>query len=268
MPDEQRRKGEVKALKAWCLETGGIAHGFFLRTGGVSEGLYASLNCGRGSGDDRASVEENRSRVAAALGVSSARLIGPHQVHSGKVAVALESWDYTDAPHADAVVTNQPGLAVSVLTADCVPILMADAAAGVAAAVHAGWKGAKAGIAERAIEAMERLGASAANIAAAIGPAISQAAYEVGPEFKAALIEDCRDNERYFSEGRPGHSHFNLTGYVRDKLANAGLSRIAEMGVCTYQNESSLFSYRRSCHRGEADYGRQISAILLRGVDN
>ena len=141
---------------------------------------------------------------------------------------------------------------------------MADAAAGVVAAVHAGWKGAKAGVIESAIKVMESLGAHASRIAAAIGPAISEAAYEVGPEFKAAFIVDCTGNERYFSEPRPGHIHFNLPGYVRDMLSNLGIAHISDAGVCTYANKSILFSYRRSCHRREPDYGRQISSIVFR----
>ena len=195
---------------------GGVAHGFFLRSGGVSEGIYASLNCGRGSGDARERVEENRSRAAEVLGVRQTALIGPYQIHSARAVIAHKPWEPSDAPEADAIVTNTPNLAVSVLTADCVPILMADVAAGVVAAVHAGWKGAKAGVIESAIEAMETLGARGSRIAAAIGPAISQMAYEVGPEFKAAFIAGCAGNERYFSQAQPGHMHFNLPGYVRD----------------------------------------------------
>ena len=251
-------------LRAASLEMGGVAHGFFLRTGGVSEGMYASLNCGRGSGDARECVEENRSRAAEVLGVHQTALIGPYQVHSARTVIAHKPWAASDAPEADAIVTNTPNLAVSVLTADCVPILMADAAAGVVAAVHAGWKGAKAGIIESAIEAMETLGARGSRIAAAIGPAISQAAYEVGPEFKAAFIAGCTDNERYFSQAQPSHIHFNLPGYVRHMLTNLGIEHISDAGVCTYRNESILFSYRRSCHRREPHYGRQISAIVFR----
>ena len=251
-------------LKAASLETGGVAHGFFLRTGGVSEGIYASLNCGRGSGDARQRVEENRSRVAGILGVDQAALIGPYQVHSAKAVIVHAPWEASRAPEADAIVTDTPNLALSVLTADCVPLLLADAAAGVVAAVHAGWKGAQSGVVENAIEAMESLGAHASRIAAAIGPAISQAAYEVGPEFKAAFLARCAGNENYFSEARPGHIHFNLPAYVKDKLKIGGIEHIEDVGVCTYGNESILFSYRRSCHKREPDYGRQISAIMVR----
>jgi polyphenol oxidase len=251
-------------LEAANLKAAGVSHGFFLRTGGVSEGIFASLNCGRGSGDLRERVEENRGRVAETLGAAAARLIGPHQCHSPNVAVAHAPWPATEAPHADAVVTATPGLAVSVLTADCAPVLLADASAGVVAAVHAGWKGAKAGVIESAVRAMESLGASAGRISAAIGPAISQPAYEVGPEFRAAFVAGAPENERYFFTPEGGRPHFNLTGYVADRLAALGVATVHLAGVCTYENESILFSYRRSCHRSEPDYGRQVSAILLR----
>jgi YfiH family protein len=262
--DEIEDRKAPAPLKAASLELGGVAHGFFLRTGGVSEGIYASLNCGRGSGDARDRVEENRSRAAEILGVHQTALIGPYQVHSARAVIVHKPWEASDAPEADAIVTNIPNLAVSVLTADCVPVLLADAEAGVVAAVHAGWKGAKAGVIESAIEAMETLGARGSRIAAAIGPAISEAAYEVGPEFKAAFVAGCAENERYFSQARAGHIHFNLPGYVRDMLTTLGIEYISETGVCTYRNESILFSYRRSCHRREPDYGRQISAIVFR----
>ena len=180
-------------------------------------------------------------RVATALGIRSEALIGPYQVHSAKAVIAHAPWEASDAPHADAIVTSTPNLALSVLTADCVPVLMADVSAGVVAAVHAGWKGAKAGVIESAIEAMESLGAHSARIAAAIGPAISLAAYEVGPEFKAAFVSGCEANDRYFSEVRPGHIHFNLPGYVQDKLTNLGIAHVRDVGVCTYGNESILF---------------------------
>ncbi len=252
-------------VKAHSLEAARIAHGFFLRTGGVSEGIFASLNCGRGSGDARDRVEENRARAASALGIDSAVLIGPRQSHSPRAVVADSPWIAAEAPDADAIVTRTPGLAMSVLTADCAPLLMADANAGVIAAVHAGWKGAKAGVIEGAIEAMESLGAHVSRIAAAIGPAISQAAYEVGPEFKAAFVAGCIDNEKYFSQPQgDGHPHFDLPAYVKDRLTLLGIANIQDLALCTYENELILFSYRRSCHRAEPDYGRQISAIVIR----
>jgi hypothetical protein len=250
-------------VKASVLEADGIAHGFFLRTGGVSQGIYASLNCGRGSNDVRDHVEENRVRAAAALGAVPEALIGPRQCHSPKVVIAAAPWTADEAPDADAIVTAARGLAVAVLTADCAPILLADAAAGVIAAVHAGWKGAKAGVIENAIEAMTSLGAHAPNIAAAIGPAISQAAYEVGPEFKDAFVAGSPHNARYFSDAYGARAHFDLPGYVKNRLAAAGIERIEDLALCTCENESNFFSYRRCCRRAEPDYGRQISAIVL-----
>ncbi|MBT3070759.1 peptidoglycan editing factor PgeF [Rhodomicrobium sp. Az07] len=241
----------------------GIRHGFFLRAGGVSEGIYASLNCGRGSRDQREAVEENRARVASALGVSSTSLIGAYQIHSPTAVIAHEPWEPDEAPQADAVVTATPGLAVSVLTADCVPVLLADAEAGVVGAAHAGWKGAKAGILEATIEAMESLGAKTSRISAAIGPAISQRAYEVGPEFRAAFTEGAPENDKYFSDAFGPRPHFNLPAYLLDRLFAAGVKSAEDIGVCTLENESILFSYRRACLRSESDYGRQISAILV-----
>ncbi|MFY9642099.1 MAG: peptidoglycan editing factor PgeF [Rhodomicrobium sp.] len=259
----KKTAGELGFLAGANLEASGIVHGFFLRTGGVSEGVYASLNCGRGSADDRDRVEENRARVAATLGAGQGVLTGPRQAHTARAVIVTAAWQPGDAPEADAVVTNIRGLAVSVLTADCAPVLLADAQAGVVAAAHAGWKGAKAGIVESAIDAMEKLGARAARIEAAIGPAILQAAYEVSPEFKAAFLADGQANERYFTQADGHRPYFNLAGYVKDRLLSRGVTNIQDIGACTYENESILFSYRRSVHRSEPDYGRQISAILL-----
>jgi polyphenol oxidase len=268
--EQEQRPAELKKTEAGLaflaapnLEAAGIRHGFFLRTGGVSEGLYASLNCGRGSADERARVEANRARVAATLKVSPESLTGPYQAHTARTVIAARAWQVGQAPEADAVVTNVRGLAISVLTADCAPVLLADLSAGVIAAAHAGWKGAKAGIIESAIEAMEKLGANAGRIRAAIGPAIRQSAYEVSPEFKAAFLADGQASERYFAEGESGRPHFNLPADVMDRLRNRGVTDIQDIGACTYKNESILFSYRRSVHRFEPDYGRQISAIVL-----
>jgi polyphenol oxidase len=262
--EKERSAREAAFFAADNLRADGIAHGFFMRTGGVSEGLYASLNCGRGSADERDRVEENRAQVAARLGAEPAMLTGPKQVHSATALIIAAPWKPGEAPEADAVVTNVRGLAISVLTADCAPILLADWEAGVIAAAHAGWKGAKAGVTDSAIEAMESLGARPERISAAIGPAISQASYEVSPEFKAAFVADAEANERYFVQGGSGRPHFNLPAYVRERLLNKGIANIHDIGVCTCKNESVLFSYRRSVHRFEADYGRQISAIMLR----
>jgi YfiH family protein len=242
----------------------GIVHGFFLRTGGVSGGIYSSLNCGRGSSDERSNVEENRARVASYLGAAPLALIGPRQIHSARAVTVREPWTSSEAPEADAIVTGTRGLAISVLTADCAPVLMADAEAGVAAAVHAGWKGAKAGIIESALDAMETLGARLDKVVAVVGPAISKRAYEVGPEFRDAFLAESAVNDKYFEctqEG--GRPHFDLASFICDKLATRGVGYIEDSGLCTYENESILFSHRRSVHRREADYGRQISAILL-----
>jgi len=260
---KENSAAEVAFLAADNLKAAGVAHGFFLRTGGVSEGIYASLNCGRGSADGKDRVEENRARVAARLGAEPGRLTGPKQAHTAKALIVTTPWKPGEAPEADAVVTNVRGLAVCVLTADCAPILLADPEAGVIAAAHAGWKGAKGGVIESAIDAMESLGARLDRISAAIGPAISQAAYEVSPEFKAAFLADGETNERHFAQPGGGKPHFNLPGYVRERLRSKGAGSIQDIGACTYENESILFSYRRSVHRFEADYGRQISAILL-----
>jgi len=263
-PLAQDDPGGVRCLAARNLEADGVARGFFLRTGGVSEGLYASLNCGRGSSDSRERVEENRTRVAAILGTSSEKLIGPRQIHSAAAVIVEKAWQPSEAPEADAAVTNVRGLALSVLTADCTPVLLADAKAGVIAAVHAGWKGAKGGIVENTIRAMEKLGAKAGDISAAIGPTISQRAYEVGAEFQAAFLAGDERNLKYFSQMPGGRPHFNLPAFVKDRLALRGVTNVQDTSVCTYENESILFSYRRTCHRSEPDYGRQISAIVLR----
>jgi polyphenol oxidase len=250
-------------LMAENLKADRVAHGFFLRTGGVSAGIYASLNCGRGSNDLNDRVEENRARAASRLGAVPHSLIGPRQSHSPRAVIASVPWDGSEAPEADAIVTKTSGLGISVLSADCVPLLMADIEAGVIAAVHAGWKGAKAGIVESAVEAMESLGARPHRVAAAVGPSISRVAYEVGPEFRAAFLANSQDNVRYFSQPGSGRPHFDLPAYVKDKLSSRGVADIQDIAVCTYENESILFSHRRSVHRGEPDYGRQISAILL-----
>ncbi len=222
-------------------------HGFFGRTDGVSTGIFASLNCGPGSGDDRAAVTENRRRVSEALG---GPLLTLYQIHSAEAVVVTEPW--AQGPQADAMATNVPGLALGILTADCAPVLFADSEAGVIGAAHAGWKGALGGVTDAAIAAMEGLGAKRSRIAAAIGPCISQANYETGPEFRA------RFDARYF-DGR----QFDLEAYVADRLASAGIATVARLSTCTYAREDEFFSYRRATHRGEKDYGRQISAIVL-----
>ena len=242
---------------------GTIAHGFFGRPGGVSRGVYASLNCGPGSGDERANVVENRRRVLAALADGS-KLVTLYQIHSARAVRVERPWDIGEAPQADAMATNLPGIALGILTADCAPVLLADEEARVIGAAHAGWKGAQAGVVENVVRAMEELGASRKSIRAAIGPAISQANYEVGPEFRTGFLEHDKANTRFFVRSqRAEHWQFDLEAYVAERLARAGLSDVACLSACTYRDADSFFSFRRATHRGETDYGRDISAILL-----
>jgi YfiH family protein len=241
-----------------------VRHSFFTREGGVSEGLYASLNAGLGSHDKPENVHENRARMAAALGVEPGHLITAYQVHSPDVVVADTRWTRADAPRADAVVTRVPGLAVGVTTADCGPLLLADAAAGVVGAVHAGWKGALTGVVEATLAAMEQLGAARARITAALGPMIRQQNYEVGPELVARFIEAAAYHSHFFVPSlRPGHARFDLAGLIVARLRRAGVERVEDVGSCTYGDPSRFFSYRRATHRREPDYGRHISAIAL-----
>ncbi|SRR5579885_1926508 len=250
-------------LHAGNLRSETIGHGFFGRSGGVSAGIFASLNCGPGSGDARDAVAENRARVARALGADA--LITLYQMHSPDAVTVTEPWEVGKGPKADAMVTDRPGLALGILTADCAPVLLADSQAGVIGAAHAGWKGAFSGILESAIGAMERLGAKRARIAAAIGPCISRQNYEVGQDFHDRFAAADSTNERFFQPGnRPDHWQFDLAGYVFHKLRAAGVDNVETQAACTYGRESDFFSFRRATHRGEADYGRQISAILLR----
>lgn len=241
-----------------------IRHGFFTRLGGASDGIYGSLNCGFGSGDSPEKVRENRLRVAAKLGVEKNGPLTVRQAHGNRAVVADSPWAPDKAPEADAIVTATRGLAIGILTADCTPILFSDAKAGVVGAAHAGWRGAKTGILESTIEAMERLGAVRQRICAAIGPTISQNAYEVGPEFESTFLSETEDNRRFFVRSNANcRPHFDLPGYCLRRLKDAGIENIDPLGLCTYENESLFFSYRRSIHRGETDYGRQISAIVL-----
>jgi YfiH family protein len=247
---------------AAALALPGIVHGFFGRTGGVSEGLYDSLNCGPGSKDAPEAVAENRRRVAAALG-PELRLVSLRQVHSAAVHV-LPMWD--GGTEGDAMVTATPGLALGILTADCAPVLLADARAGVIGAAHAGWKGALGGVLEATVAAMEKLGAARGRIAAAIGPCITQAHYEVGAEMRAAILEKGSGARRFFvPSDRAGHYRFDLGGFAAGRLAAAGVGHVESLGLCTYPEANGFFSYRRATHRGESDYGREISAIALTG---
>lgn len=242
----------------------GVRHGFFTRQGGVSTGLYASLNIGLGSADDRAAVLENRARVAAALGVAREAFVMPYQIHSPDVAVVREPWVAGDAPRVDALVTDRPGIAIGVSAADCGPVLFADAEARVVGAAHAGWKGAFTGVLEATVAAMEGIGARRGRIVAVLGPTISAAAYEVGPEFVDRFVGTDPDTARWFRPSeRAGHSMFDLPGYVVARLVAAGVGRAESLGLCTYADEARFFSYRRMTHRGEADYGRGVSAITI-----
>jgi YfiH family protein len=252
-------------LQAHCLAAPGfIRHGFFTRAGGVSVGLYASLNGGPGSADRPANVAENRARMAAALGVPPGCLITAYQVHSPDVVIVDQPWAADQRPHADAIVTRTRGIAIGVTTADCGPVLLADAKAGVIAAVHAGWRGALNGVLEAAVETMENCGADRARITAALGPMIRQANYEVGPDLVAQFSSASDGNGRFFRPTlRPGHALFDLAGYIVGRLAAAGIGHLEDLGHCTYADPVRFFSYRRSVHRREPDYGRHINAIAM-----
>ncbi len=241
-----------------------LRHGFFTRAGGVSRGIYAGLNCGYGSNDAPSDVRENRRRVAEAMAVPADGLLTVHQVHSA-VAVAAETpWAPDGAPKADALVSDRPGLALGVLTADCTPVLFADPEAGVIAAAHAGWRGAAGGILEATLAAMAAKGARPARIRCAIGPTIAQASYQVGEDMRAAALAEDEAAAPFFgADGEPGRFRFDLPGYVGARLRRAGAGAVEDLARDTYDEEDLFFSYRRACHRGEADYGRLIAAIAL-----
>jgi YfiH family protein len=242
----------------------GIRHAFFTRAGGVSEGIYESMNGGLGSEDAPAKVAENRARMAAALGVKPANFLSVYQIHSPNVAVADAPWPAAERPRADAIVTRTPGLAIGIGTADCGPVLFADAEARVIGAAHAGWRGALTGVLEATITEMEKLGAKRQRIAAAAGPMISQRNYEVGQDLIDRFLQADQDNARYFAEAsRPGHAMFDLPGYVIDRLKRASIAQVEDLGCCTYADPVQFYSYRRSTHRKEPDYGRHINAIAL-----
>lgn len=242
----------------------GIRHGFFSRQGGLSRGIYASLNCGQGSADDRVAVIENRARVARHLGGFAEEVQSIHQVHSASAVIVDKLTPRDELPKADALVTKTRGLVVGILTADCGPLLFADPEAGVVGAAHAGWRGALGGIAEATVDAMETLGAERARIRAALGPCISAKNYEVGPEFVADFVKQDAGNARYFATPKgKTRPHFDLPAFIRDRLATLHLHSVEIVAPCTYQNESLFFSFRRSTHRSEPDYGRQISAIVV-----
>jgi YfiH family protein len=241
----------------------GLRHAFFSRDGGVSDGIYAGLNGGIGSNDDPANVAENRRRMAEQMGVTSEHFLTLFQVHSPDVVVTSAPWTTPSRPRADALVTRTEGLAIGVTAADCGPILFVDPRARVIGAAHAGWKGALTGIIESTVDAMERLGAERAGIVAAIGPLIRQHSYEVGNEFIERFVEADAENALFFiPAAREGHAMFDLAGFIRMRLENAGVLMIDDIGVDTYSDER-FYSYRRSVHRKEPDYGRHVHGIVL-----
>jgi len=246
-----------------AVSLGDCPHGFFGRRGGVSTGQLEGLNVGYGSKDDRSAIDENR-RIAVAAILPQAELATVHQVHSAKVVHVEHPWSLEDRPHADAMVTDRPNLLLGILTADCAPVLFADERAGVIGAAHAGWRGALAGVTDSTIAAMERLGAERGNIHAAVGPCIAQASYEVDMGFQAQLLEADAANERFFVLGPNGQTHFDLEAYVVHRLLAAHIDEVEALHLDTYAEPDRFFSYRRATHRGEADYGRQLSAIALR----
>jgi YfiH family protein len=246
------------------LKHAALAHGFFTRGGGHSTGIFASLNCGLGSGDDPELVAKNREIAARQLGVEPQRLVSAWQVHSADVADVTEPWAQDQRPKVDAMVTATKDIAIGVLTADCAPILFADAEAGVIGAAHAGWKGALAGVALATVQAMERHGASRERIMAVIGPTISKANYEVGPAFPDAFIKAHPEAARFFKPSlKQDHHLFDLPGFLLWRMKQDGIGTVINLDLCTYADEARFYSYRRATHRGETDYGRLISAIAL-----
>jgi len=241
-----------------------VPHGFLGRAGGVSKGVCQGLNVGLGSDDSRQAIAENR-RLAVAAVAPGRDLVTVHQIHSAEVVHATAPWPDDARPQADAMVTDRPGLVLGILTADCAPVLFADAAAGVIGAAHAGWKGAFTGVVEATVAAMESLGADRARIAAAVGPAIARRSYEVDETFYRRFVESDPDNDHFFTPGRDGHHQFDLEGFVLSRIASAGVTRAEALELDTYSDPDRFFSYRRSVHKSEPTYGRQISLIALPG---
>ena len=253
----------VEAIRAVSL--GDFAHGFLGRRGGVSEGDCAGLNVGYGSKDDRGAIDENRARAVAAV-LPRAELATVHQVHSAEAVFVERPWPQPERPHADAMVTDRPNLLLTILTADCAPVLFADAQAQVIGAAHAGWRGALAGVTDATIGAMEKLGARRNGIHAAVGPCIAQPSYEVDAAFRDRFLDEGRANARFFADGPGGKPHFDLEAYVVHRLLAAGIGEVEALNLDTYAEPERFFSYRRATHRGEADYGRQASMIALSGT--
>ena len=253
----------MSPLASPLLEAAGVRHAFFTRQGGVSTGVYESLNLGRGSGDDPAAVAENRARAAAHLGVAPAALLGCHQIHSAVAHLAETPWG-DHRPEGDAIVTSRPGLACGALAADCAPVLLADMEAGVVGAAHAGWKGALGGVVRAAVKAMGTRGARPPRIVAAVGPCIGPASYEVGPEFLARFVAEAPWSARFFEESAAeGRQMFDLPGFVLEQLRRSGVEQAEWVGRDTFVDEALFFSNRRAVLRGERDYGRLMAAIML-----
>jgi polyphenol oxidase len=253
----------VEVIRADCLS--GVRHGFLGRSGGVSVGELSGLNVGYGSGDDRRAIAENRRRAVDAV-LPGAELATVHQVHSPDAVYVERPWPQDQRPHADAMVTDRTGILLGILTADCAPVLFADSEAGVVGAAHAGWRGAIGGVTDATIEAMEKLGATRERIRAAVGPCIAQPSYEVDQGFRDRFVEAGADNQRFFVDGPSGKPHFDLSDYVGHRLRSAGIEQIELLNLDTYADPGRFFSYRRATHRGEADYGRQVSLIGLPGT--
>ena len=248
----------VEVIRAAAL--GDVPHGFLGRGGGVSTGDVAGLNVGYGSKDERAAIDENRRRAIAAI-KPGADLVTVQQVHSAEAVYATEAWPLAERPHADALVTDRPGLLLGILTADCAPVLLADVGAGVVGAAHAGWRGALAGVTDAAVTAMEQLGARRERIAAAVGPCIAQGSYEVDDAFRERFVTEGPETARFFTEA--GKPHFDLPSYVASRLRAFGLANVETVSLDTYSDPDRFYSFRRATHRGESDYGRQLSAIAL-----
>ena len=257
----------VQAFRHDALDADGFQHGFYTRLGGASGGVYAGLNCGYGSDDNPDSVSVNRARAASRLGVDRDHLVTLYQVHSADVVTVTDPWEGHNGPHADGMVTQQRGLALGILTADCAPVLFQDRAAGVIGAAHAGWKGAIGGVCEATVKAMVDLGADSDAIHAIVGPTISQENYQVGPEFRTTFLEEDARHARFFvpspDQDRPDHWQFDLVAYVLNRLTRCELGHVGSMNLCTYAQPEMFFSYRRGVHRGEPDYGRNLSAIVM-----
>jgi YfiH family protein len=249
---------EVEVIRAGCLA--GLPHGFLGRRGGASTGDLAGLNVGYGSKDDRSAIDENRRRAIDAI-APQAELATVHQIHSAEAVYVERPWPQGQRPHADAMVTDRPGLLLGILTADCAPVLLADPGAGVIGAVHAGWRGALAGVTGSTILAMEQLGANRDRICASVGPCIAQPSYEVDAAFRQRFVDAASENTRFLAEN--SNPRFDLAGYVEHRLRSAGIAEVEVLNLDTYADADRFYSYRRATHRGEADYGRQLSAIAL-----